>query len=159
MSGTATVRAVTRPDSAYRQTHGQAWRRHLRRHALAPSSIPPFAKQRVHNVFHHLADLSLPYDLWNEEVEVAAIAHLLGKFSEDAAARIYVETVQAYNAFNRRFEPFVRELSTRNGYAQVRRVAALREQLPAGTGDAVVYAAALSAIPKESRNENSPLAI
>jgi hypothetical protein len=158
MFGTAAVHAVTRPNPVYRQTHGQSWRRHLRRHAPVPSSIPPFAEQRVHNIFHHLADLSLPYDLWNEEIEVAAIAHLLGKYSEATAARTYMETVQAYNAFNRRFESSVRDLSTRDGYAQVRRVAAVREQLPAGTCDAVVYTAALSAIPKESRNEYSSLA-
>ena len=159
MFSTATARAITRPIPLYRQAHGQAWRRHLRRHAPAPSPVPPFAKQRVHNVFHHLADLSLPYDLWNEEAEVAAIVHLLGKYPENTAACIYVETVQAYNAFNRRFEPAVRGLSVGDGYAQVRRVTAVREQLPVGAGDAVVYAAALSAVRKERENENPPLAI
>jgi hypothetical protein len=158
MFSTATARTVTRSKPVYRQTHGQVWRRHLRRHAPAPDPIPPFAKQRVHNAFHHLADLSLPYDLWNEETEVAAIAHLLGKYPENTAARTYVETVQAYNAFNRRFEPSVRESSVRSGYAQVRRVAAVREQLPMGTCDAVVYAAALRVIREESGNENSSLA-
>ena len=158
MFGTAKARTITRSKPVYRRTHGQAWHRHLRRHAPPPGPIPPFAKQRVHNAFHHLADLSLPYDLWNEEAEVAAIVHLLGKYSENTEARIYVETVQAYNAFNRRFEPAVRDSSIRDGYARVRRVATVREKLPMDACDAVVYAQALSAVRQESGYENTSLA-
>lgn len=139
----AAIREVTQRRSIERHSNGQAWRRHIRRHAPAPCTVPPFVKQRVYNMYHHVADLSLPYDLWNEEAELAVIAHLLGRHEKGTAARIYVETVQAYNAFNRRFEPVVREFSERDAFAKVWRVAAIREQLPAGASDAMVFAAVL----------------
>ena len=110
-------------------------------------------------MYHHLADLSLPFDLWNHEAELAAITHLLGMHEKGTAARIYVETAQAYIAFNRQFEPAVREFSERDGFANVWKVAAIREQLPTGTSDADVYAAALRSISKEKNDERSACAI
>lgn len=151
------VYAVSGPGTAGRPD--QAWRRHVRRHAPEPPASPPFARQRVQNVYHHLADLSWPYDLWNEDAEIAAIAHLLGRHREDVAARIYVDTVHAYNAFNRRFEPAVRAFSEKEGQAKVRCIATIRDQLPAGSSDATVYAAARRACEKEQGHEHPPVAI
>ena len=152
-----TVRLATRSNPVRR--HGDAWRRHVRHHAPAPAAIPPFARQRVQNVFHHLEDLSLPYDLWNDDAELAAIVHLLGRHSEDVAARLYVDAVQAYNAFHRRFEPAIRPFSSRDAAAKVRRVAAIRNQLPAEASDGAVYAAVLGAWDKEYQYDHSPIAV
>ena len=159
MHGTTPNCRLTPLYTASRQAHGKAWRQHLRRHAPAPATIPPFARQRVHNVYHHLADMSLPYDLWTEEAEFAAIVHLLGKYEKGTAARIHVETVQAYLAFSRRFEPAVPKYSEREAYATVWRIAAIRELLPRGTSDADVYATVLDAVCEEQDHACSRIAV
>lgn len=153
------VHAITRPGSVGAQSQGQAWRRHLRRHVPAPAVIPPFARQRVHNVYHHVADLSLPCDLWNEEAELAAIVHLLGRHEKGTAARIYVETVRFYLEYCRRFDSAVPKFCERDSYAKVWQVATVREQLPVGSSDADVYAAVLNAFRKERNDEYPPIAV
>lgn len=61
-----------------------------------------FIGQRVHNVYHHLADQSLPPDLWNRPAEIAAMVYLLKQYSKQVAADVYARTVQAYLKSNER---------------------------------------------------------
>lgn len=84
----AALRPIARTHTGGRQDQGQAWRPHLRQHAPPPPDHPPTRPGRVHNVFHHIADLSLPYELWTEDAELAAIAHLLGSYTEEDAAQV-----------------------------------------------------------------------
>ena len=145
MRSAAAINPPARPSSGHWRDQGRAWRRHVRRHAPPPPEFPPAVLGRVYNVFHHLADLSLPYDLWTEDAELAAIAHLLGKHTEEEAARVFVDTVQAYNAFNARFEPVLRRFSVQEAHAKVQKVAGIRRRLATDVNDADVYAAALAA--------------
>lgn len=61
-----------------------------------------FIAQRVYNVYHHLADQSLPHDLWDEPAELAAMVYLLKQHSKQVAAELYARTVQAYFESNER---------------------------------------------------------
>ena len=100
-SATMTFDAV-RPLPFGGEQPGRAWRRHLRRHAPDPGPLPPFVTQRVHNVFHHLADGSLPIEQWDADAELAAIVHLLGKKPVATATSLYVKAVDSYTAGQRR---------------------------------------------------------
>jgi len=129
--------------TAHRMGDSRAWRRFLRRSAPAGASIPPFAGQRVHNVFHHLQDGSLPVEQWNEEADLAAIIHLLGRHLAEVATQQYFSAARRFDDDNRRLGLPTRAITMREVASMVQWVCAQKALMPETTSDARVFVALL----------------
>lgn len=129
MPGTASVRKLERQPGC-RHSAGRAWRRCPRRRGPAVPRVHPFAVQRVHNVYHHLEDHSLPYDLWNDEAELAAIVHALHCSTLDQALARLPEIVGEYTESNRRIGVHTRPFDRERLKNRIRSVAGVAPCLP-----------------------------
>ena len=99
--------------------------------------------QRVFNAYHHLADGTLPPDLWNESTELAAIVFLAVNYPVHAAFARLQSAVREYNAVNRKLrlpQLFFDPARTKRKFAAVSRYIATA---PRSTHVGAIYTALL----------------
>ena len=135
------ITGAARPPAYKKERAGREWRRHLRRQAPDPGTLPAFVTQRVHNAYHHLADGSLPAEQWDADTELAAIVHLLGKYSVARATKLYASAAEGYFGVQQRLGNRVPAFSATKAARKVRLVARRRLALPASYGNTDVYIA------------------
>jgi hypothetical protein len=68
--------------------------------AGAPDVSSVFAPQRVFNIYHHLADGTLPPDLWDESTELAVMVYLAVRYPAKVALAQLETAVMDYNRVN-----------------------------------------------------------
>jgi hypothetical protein len=95
--------------------------------------------QKVHVIGPHLMDYSLPYDLWTDEAEFAAVVHVLMQRPDVDASTAMPLIIREYNASN-----CIAGVSTRRFHAtllefKIRAVKYFIETLPRKTCPAYVY--------------------
>lgn len=103
-----------------------------------PEQVDPHA-QKVHVIGPHLLDQSLPYDLWTDEAEFAAIVHVLVQRPDLDASGTFPHIVREYNASN-----CIAGVSTRGFHAtlmefKIRAVKFFIETLPRESCAASIY--------------------
>lgn len=130
MSGTASARELDTDLPGARVGADRSWRRDLRRHAPVVPWRRPHAAQKVHNVYHHLEDRSLPYDLWDDEAELAAIVYALHLYSLDQVSTALPELVRSYIASNRRIGVRTRTFDAERLRDRIQSVAGFVRSLP-----------------------------
>jgi len=69
--------------------------------ARTPNSSAACNPQRVFNVYHHLADGTLPPDLWDDSAELAAMVYLAVHYPPQAALARLEKAIREYNRINR----------------------------------------------------------
>ena len=117
-------------------------------HQTVPSSN---IGQRVYNVYHHLQDCSLPYDLWTEDAEYAALVHLLRRRTLADVLTVYPRLLFRYNESNRRIGIAVTDLSGYEIEHRVRKAAAFCSRFGKDASDAEVYVSLINQLEQESR--------
>lgn len=69
--------------------------------ARTPISSETCNPQRVFNVYHHLADGTLPPDLWDDSAQLAAMVYLAVHYPPQAALARLQNAIREYNRINR----------------------------------------------------------
>ena len=105
----------------------------------------PNIGQRVFNVFHHLDDQTLPYDLWSDNAELAAMVYLLKHHPKEEAVTKYSRAVSNYNESNARIGIPVRPFHAAGARQKMTAVSSFIDSLPAETSAAAIYRKLLSA--------------
>jgi hypothetical protein len=100
--------------------------------------------QRVYNVYHHLEDQSLPYDLWTHDAEVAAIIYLLKSYPRTIASARYAHVVRAYNDSNNRIGIDVRPFNATLAEVQIKIFSLYMDMFSQDTSASKIYESLLA---------------
>jgi len=105
----------------------------------------PNVGQRVFNIFHQLDDQTLPYDLWSDDAELAAMVYLLKQHPKEEAVTKYSRAVSNYNESNTRIGIPVIPFHATSAWQKMTAVSSFIDSLPRETSAAAIYRKLLSA--------------